>query len=201
MVSTLKPLLAAPRCFTSIFPDKNSLYYVNPAYTDLIIASIYGLITFIISIVSNLYFYNSYESGVLEDPAAVPPGGIYKMTRDLASAEDYPTVIDINFEKGLLLVIHRPAELNLHYNNVNSENRTYFSVIQTINHLYLVGVPVSVCIPSGHEKSLLVADPLKLVETLNKLGGQHGVGRIDIVENRFLGLKVKYLNLLKNSVV
>lgn len=42
----------------------------------------------------------SYESGVLEDPAAIPPGGIYKMTRDLKQAEDYPSVIDINFEKG-----------------------------------------------------------------------------------------------------
>lgn len=52
------------------------------------------------------------------------------------------------------------------------------------------GIPVSVQIPSGHEKALLLNNPLTLVEGLNKLGGQHGVGRIDIVENRFLGLKV-----------
>lgn len=49
---------------------------------------------------------------------------------------------------------------------------------------------MSVKIPSGHEKALLVTDALAIVETLNKLGGQHGIGRIDIVENRFLGLKV-----------
>lgn len=49
---------------------------------------------------------------------------------------------------------------------------------------------MSVQIPSGHEKALLVTDALAIVETLNKLGGQHGIGRIDIVENRFLGLKV-----------
>ncbi|ENN73793.1 hypothetical protein D910_07019 [Dendroctonus ponderosae] len=30
---------------------------------------------------------------------------------------------------------------------------------------------------------------LDILETLNEIGGQHGVGRIDIVENRFLGLK------------
>lgn len=60
----------------------------------------------------------------------------------------------------------------------------------------LTGLPVSVRIPSGHEKSLMLTDPLAIVETLNKLGGQHGVGRIDIVENRFLGLKVTaFLNL------
>ncbi|XP_037300112.1 argininosuccinate synthase isoform X2 [Manduca sexta] len=96
----------------------------------------------------------SYESGVLEDPAAIPPNGIYKMTRDLQHAEDYPIVIDINFEKGL---------------------------------------PISIRIPSGQEKALLVTDPLNLVETLNKLAGQHGIGRIDIVENRFLGLKSRGL--------
>ncbi|CAB3255458.1 unnamed protein product [Arctia plantaginis] len=96
----------------------------------------------------------SYESGVLEDPSAAPPNGIFKITRNLKDAEDYPSIIDINFEKGL---------------------------------------PVSVRIPSGHEKSLLLTNPLAIVETLNKLGGQHGVGRIDIVENRFLGLKSRGL--------
>ncbi len=31
--------------------------------------------------------------------------------------------------------------------------------------------------------------PAKLLEKLNKLGGKHGIGRIDIVENRFVGMK------------
>ncbi|MEY2545383.1 MAG: argininosuccinate synthase [Verrucomicrobiota bacterium] len=31
--------------------------------------------------------------------------------------------------------------------------------------------------------------PLGVMETLNKLGGKHGIGRIDIVENRFIGMK------------
>ena len=31
--------------------------------------------------------------------------------------------------------------------------------------------------------------PVALLETLNSIGGRHGVGRIDIVENRFLGMK------------
>ncbi|XP_026323786.1 argininosuccinate synthase [Hyposmocoma kahamanoa] len=96
----------------------------------------------------------SYESGVLEDPSTIPPKGIYKMTRDLQTTEDYTCTVDINFDKGL---------------------------------------PVSIQIPSGQEKALLVNDPLSLIETLNKLGGQHGIGRIDIVENRFLGLKSRGL--------
>lgn len=32
-------------------------------------------------------------------------------------------------------------------------------------------------------------DPVFLLETLNKLGGEHGIGRVDLVENRFVGMK------------
>ena len=31
--------------------------------------------------------------------------------------------------------------------------------------------------------------PVALLETLNQLGGEHGVGRVDLVENRFVGMK------------
>jgi argininosuccinate synthase len=31
--------------------------------------------------------------------------------------------------------------------------------------------------------------PLEVLQTLNKLGGKHGIGRVDIVENRFVGMK------------
>jgi len=31
--------------------------------------------------------------------------------------------------------------------------------------------------------------PLGVMQTLNKLGGKHGIGRIDILENRFVGMK------------
>lgn len=65
-----------------------------------------------------------------------------------------------------------------------------------INYYSFLGLPVSIKVPSGQEKALLVNDPLPLIETLNKLGGQHGIGRIDIVENRFLGLKVLFMFLL-----
>jgi argininosuccinate synthase len=32
-------------------------------------------------------------------------------------------------------------------------------------------------------------DPVALLTTLNEMGGRHGVGRVDIVENRFVGIK------------
>jgi len=31
--------------------------------------------------------------------------------------------------------------------------------------------------------------PVALLETLNELGGEHGIGRVDLVENRFVGMK------------
>ena len=31
--------------------------------------------------------------------------------------------------------------------------------------------------------------PLQVMQMLNKLGGKHGIGRVDIVENRFVGMK------------
>ena len=31
--------------------------------------------------------------------------------------------------------------------------------------------------------------PVELLESVNKLGGQHGIGRVDLVENRFVGMK------------
>lgn len=49
--------------------------------------------------------------------------------------------------------------------------------------------------------------PLKIMQYLNKVGNLHGIGRIDIVENRFIGLKVskikiiKYFRILKNYYI
>ena len=33
------------------------------------------------------------------------------------------------------------------------------------------------------------ASGLEIVEQLNQLGGRHGIGRIDMIENRFVGMK------------
>jgi argininosuccinate synthase len=43
------------------------------------------------------------------------------------------------------------------------------------------GIPVAV-----NGKRL---EPVALVETLNRLGGKHGIGRVDLVENRLVGMK------------
>jgi argininosuccinate synthase len=46
---------------------------------------------------------------------------------------------------------------------------------------FKAGIPVAL---NGQERS-----PLAMVKELNKIGGRNGIGRIDIVENRFVGMK------------
>jgi argininosuccinate synthase len=52
---------------------------------------------------------------------------------------------------------------------------------QVVSIAYENGVPV------GVDGELL--DPVELVTRLNAIGGKHGVGRVDIVENRLVGMK------------
>jgi len=53
--------------------------------------------------------------------------------------------------------------------------------LETVKLSFVQGVPVSV---NGKKMSAL-----EIVEELNKIGGRNGVGRIDMVENRFVGMK------------
>ena len=53
--------------------------------------------------------------------------------------------------------------------------------IETVKVGFEAGIPVSV---NGQP-----ASPHELVQKLNQIGGRNGVGRIDVVENRFVGMK------------
>src|SRR6266568_1719525 len=46
---------------------------------------------------------------------------------------------------------------------------------------FVAGEPIAV---NGKKLS-----PAKLIQTLNEIGGRHGVGRVDLVENRLIGIK------------
>ena len=82
------------------------------------------------------------EAGVLEDPWAEPPAGIWTMTVDPLDAPDAPTYVEIGFTAGV------PTSLN------------------------------------GQDMPLA-----ELVDALNKIAGANGFGRIDMIENRYVGLK------------
>lgn len=52
---------------------------------------------------------------------------------------------------------------------------------ETIEISFAQGEPVAI---NGQQLS-----PVLLLEKLNKIGGEHGIGRVDLVENRFVGMK------------
>jgi argininosuccinate synthase len=84
----------------------------------------------------------SYEGGVLEDPWAEPPKGMFRMTVDPEDAPAKPETVEVEFAEGA------PVAIN--------------------------GTSLS---------------PAKLLAEANRLAGGHGVGRVDMVENRFVGMK------------
>lgn len=58
-----------------------------------------------------------------------------------------------------------------------------------LNRCYIFsGMPLS--LKNLTDGGPVETDPFQMFATLNQIGGRHGVGRIDIVENRFIGLKV-----------
>lgn len=93
------------------------------------------------SIDANLWG-RSCETGILEDPWAMPPADAYAWTVDAGNAPDIPTELTIGFEGGI------PVSLD--------------------------GMAV------GH---------VELIERVHALGGRHGIGRIDHVEDRLVGIK------------
>ncbi len=93
------------------------------------------------SIDANLW-HVSYEGGVLEDPWAAPPPGMFQLTTDPEDAPAEPEEVTITIERGTPVAVDGEA-----------------------------------------------LGPVALLTRLNELGGRHGVGRVDIVENRFVGMK------------
>lgn len=93
------------------------------------------------SVDANL-LHTSSEGKVLEDPAVAAPEYIYQRTVAPEQAPNYPTIIEIEFEKG---------------------------------------DPIAI---DGERMS-----PAQLLTRLNELGGENGIGRLDLVENRFVGMK------------
>jgi argininosuccinate synthase len=91
--------------------------------------------------------HRSYEAGMLEDPAAIPPEDMFKLTRSIEDAPDAPSDITLHFEDAMPVRVVCEAE----------------------------GVDIT--------------EPVALFEYLNDKGGEHGIGRIDMVENRFVGIK------------
>uniref|UniRef100_A0A8C2ZDI1 Argininosuccinate synthase n=2 Tax=Cyclopterus lumpus TaxID=8103 RepID=A0A8C2ZDI1_CYCLU len=108
-------------------------------------------------------------------PVPVTPKAPWSMDANL---------MHISYESGILEnpKSHAPADLYLMTKNPeDSPNTPDVLEIEFGN-----GVPLKVTnVKEGKSKN----SPLDIFSYLNEIGGKHGVGRIDIVENRFIGMK------------
>ncbi|XP_044031030.1 argininosuccinate synthase isoform X1 [Siniperca chuatsi] len=115
-------------------------------------------------------------------PVPVTPRAPWSMDANL---------MHISYESGILenpkaiktlTKTHAPADLyQMTKNPEDSPNVPDVLEIEFRN-----GVPVTVTnVKEGTSKD----SPLDIYSYLNEIGGRHGVGRIDIVENRFIGMK------------
>ncbi len=109
----------------------------------------------------------SFESGVLEDPwfdaSAEESRGMYVLSVSPEDAPDTPEYVQMRFEKGdcVGLKVDGLEEV-----------------------LGQLGVE-----SQGTEGDYVKLTPFGVMKVLNHLGGKHGVGRVDMVENRFVGMK------------
>ncbi|TPX19523.1 argininosuccinate synthetase [Coccidioides immitis] len=72
---------------------------------------------------------------------------------------------------------------------LTDDPRTAPNTPEDVTIFFEKGLPVGVVLGSDPKAGNKITDSLELFTTLNELGRKHGIGRIDIVENRYIGLK------------
>ncbi len=111
----------------------------------------------------------SFESGMLEDPwfdaSAESARDMYVLSVSPEEAPDEAEYVELVFEKGICTA--------LGYGGLDA-------LLDQLGEQ-----------PSGEydAENRAALSPLQVMRVLNKLGGKHGVGRVDLVENRFVGMK------------
>ena len=109
----------------------------------------------------------SFEAGMLEDTwydGTTPADReMYKLSVSPEDAPDQAEYIQLLYEKGNVIGIQ------------------YDGLDVLLKEL---GVT-----PKGERDGYTLLSPLGVMYVLNALGGKHGIGRVDIVENRFVGMK------------
>jgi argininosuccinate synthase len=110
----------------------------------------------------------SFEAGMLEDPwydATTPADReMYVLSVAPEDAPDTPEYVEILFDKG--------NAIGIKHENIDA----------------IVAELGDVKVTASHNGYALLT-PYGVMRVLNLLGGRNGVGRVDIVENRFVGMK------------
>jgi argininosuccinate synthase len=108
----------------------------------------------------------------------------------ITSTAEKPYSIDANlmhisYESG---VLDDPAYISdaiFQWTNSIDETPTNPAILEIY---FKSGIPVKVI---NQEEKAVVSGSLQLFNYLNDIGALHGIGRIDIVENRFVGMKIR----------
>lgn len=93
-------------------------------------------------------------------------------------------LMHISYESGILEDPNTHAPKDLYEMTVSPQNTPDEPTIVDIE--FKNGLPVSI---KNLKDGTTQTEPLEIFQYCNKLGGENGVGRIDIVENRFIGMK------------
>ena len=109
----------------------------------------------------------SYEAGILEDTwydaTKEEDRGMYVLSTAPEDAPDTPQYLQCLFEKG---------------NIIGLQTDDLAEIMEQVGTSAI-----------GEKDGYTLLDPLGIMLVLNALGGKHGIGRVDIVENRFVGMK------------
>lgn len=110
----------------------------------------------------------SFESGVLEDPWYDATGDedrdMYVLSASPEEAPDTPEYVQFLFDKG---------------NCIGLKLDAMDDVLAKLGDVT----------KQGEQGDYTLLNPYGVMRVLNFLGGKHGIGRIDMVENRFVGMK------------
>ncbi|XP_012215769.1 argininosuccinate synthase isoform X2 [Linepithema humile] len=93
-------------------------------------------------------------------------------------------LVHISYESGILEDPAIPAPKELYKMTTDPINSALEA--EKIEISFKKGYPVNV---KSLKDGKIFDTPLTILEYLNQIGGAHGIGRIDIVENRYIGLK------------
>jgi argininosuccinate synthase len=106
-----------------------------------------------------------------------------KQTASKPYSED-DNLLHISHEAGILEDPAHECEENIYSHTVSPENAP--DTPTRIRIRFKNGIPVQVENPGD---GTIKTDALELFEYLNRLGSENGIGRLDMVENRFVGIK------------
>ena len=111
----------------------------------------------------------SFEAGILEDPwfdaSAEKARDMYVLSVSPEEAPDHAEYVELHFQGGICTGVGTP-DLEALLGGLGYQGSLEYD---EDNHAAL--------------------SPLWIMKVLNKLGGRHGIGRVDMVENRFVGMK------------